>query len=80
MPIHSHCSIQPAPQAFYETGQIELVFIPYALKLINKFKIIFIMITCMILKDIGYYIILKELEMSASVFWVVPTVTSGDAD
>ena len=44
MPIHYHCtySIQPAPQAFYETCQIEFVFKQYALKNINKFKIILI--------------------------------------
>ena len=36
MPIYSHWSIQPYPQALYETGRIEFDFIQYALKFINK--------------------------------------------
>ena len=35
-----HCSIQPAPHAFNESGQKEFVFIQYAFKLINKIKIV----------------------------------------
>ena len=66
MPIHSHWSKQPAPQALYETNRVCLYTICIE---IHKQVLDYIYHDNRydVLKDIVYYVSLMELEMSVNV-------------